>query len=444
MSEPIPQRPASSDNEAWLAYWKAQGMPWRTEPEIYQPQKDFLDKRRHDTRVDIENGIYPFRDENGSIKLSRADVEWLLATHEGGGVRGPVDWSEEVQRTRLGLDLRGAGLNRVDLHSLPLARVVGGLLPGEWLSKTEEQRSWAAVHLQGANLADTHLEGAYLRKAHLENAMLRHAYLDDADLHRTRMHHAFLAGASFAHTYLRWAHLEGAWLYDVIFGGADLRGVFFDSVSDMSSASLGDDQHGFALVADVRWDGVNLTTLLWSQIEMLGDEREARQRRSANGKKKPQVRLEEFESAVRANRQLAIALRNQGLNERADHFAYRAQLVQRAVFRRQGKLARYFGSWFLSLIAGYGYKPMRSVITYIVIVCAFAGAYLLNAQFAAPHLTWDEALVLSISAFHGRGFFTSGISLGDTLARLAAGEAIIGLLIEITFIATFTQRFFAR
>jgi hypothetical protein len=33
---------------------------------------------------------------------------------------------------------------------------------------------------------------------------------------------------------------------------------------------------------------------------------------------------------------------------------------------------------------------------------------------------------------------------GDTLARLAAGEAIIGLLIEITFIATFTQRFFAR
>jgi hypothetical protein len=38
----------------------------------------------------------------------------------------------------------------------------------------------------------------------------------------------------------------------------------------------------------------------------------------------------------------------------------------------------------------------------------------------------------------------SGISLGDTLAPLAAGEAIIGLLIEITFIATFTQRFFAR
>jgi hypothetical protein len=34
--------------------------------------------------------------------------------------------------------------------------------------------------------------------------------------------------------------------------------------------------------------------------------------------------------------------------------------------------------------------------------------------------------------------------LGDNLARIAAVEAILGLLIEITFIATFTQRFFAR
>jgi len=114
------------------------------------------------------------------------------------------------------------------------------------------------------------------------------------------------------------------------------------------------------------------------------------------------------------------------------------------LFRRQHHYLRYLGSWLMWLIAGYGYKPMRSLIAYISIICVFAGAFLINAQFAAPHLTWDEALVLSVSAFHGRGFFTSGISLGDTLARLAAGEAIIGLLIEITFIATFTQRFFAR
>jgi hypothetical protein len=52
-----------------------------------------------------------------------------------------------------------------------------------------------------------------------------------------------------------------------------------------------------------------------------------------------------------------------------------------------------------------------------------------------PHLSWNEALVLSISSFHGRGFFTSSVTLGDTLARPAALEAVVGLLLEITFIA---------
>jgi len=67
--------------------------------------------------------------------------------------------------------------------------------------------------------------------------------------------------------------------------------------------------------------------------------------------------------------------------------------------------------------------------------------YLLNAHFATPHLRWDEALVLSVSSFHGRGFFTQDVTLGDTYARLAAVEAVIGLFVEISFIATFTKRF---
>src|SRR5258708_29345548 len=40
------------------------------------------------------------------MKLSRADVEWLLATHENG--RGPVDWSDGSQRGREELDVHGA------------------------------------------------------------------------------------------------------------------------------------------------------------------------------------------------------------------------------------------------------------------------------------------------------------------------------------------------
>jgi hypothetical protein len=50
-----------------------------------------------------------------------------------------------------------------------------------------------------------------------------------------------------------------------------------------------------------------------------------------------------------------------------------------------------------------------------------------------------------VTSFHGRGFFPGGgLALDDPITILAAIEAILGLFIEITFIATFTQRFFAR
>ena len=49
-----------------------------------------------------------------------------------------------------------------------------------------------------------------------------------------------------------------------------------------------------------------------------------------------------------------------------------------------------------------------------------------------------EALILSASSFLGRGLFQPLKTLGDPVAGLAALEAVIGLLIEISFSATFT------
>lgn len=48
-------------------------------------------------------------------------------------------------------------------------------------------------------------------------------------------------------------------------------------------------------------------------------------------------------------------------------------------------------------------------------------------------------------SFHGRGFFPSlsgETNLHNPLVVLAAFEAVVGLFIEISFIATFTKRFF--
>src|SRR5947207_11672485 len=106
---PTLQRPTTNNREDWTAYWKQEGQPWRTEPEIDEERQKYLAERRS-IMPDIEQGIYPFKD----VKLSRADVEWLLATHENGS--GPVDWSDENQREREGLDLRGADLRQEDIR----------------------------------------------------------------------------------------------------------------------------------------------------------------------------------------------------------------------------------------------------------------------------------------------------------------------------------------
>jgi hypothetical protein len=71
---------------------------------------------------------------------------------------------------------------------------------------------------------------------------------------------------------------------------------------------------------------------------------------------------------VRANRQLATALRSQGLTDQADRFAYRAQALQGEALGRQAKLGAYVGSALLNGLSGYGYKPGRSLMLYLAML----------------------------------------------------------------------------
>ena len=195
----------------------------------------------------------------------------------------------------------------------------------------------------------------------------------------------------------------------------------------------------------VTFDNTNLTVIDWSLVDTLGDEHRARALKDDDGTPKTaEVRLQELKAAARANRVLAVALESQGLVEDAARFAYRAQLLQQQVLWRQRKLGSYLFSRFLDGLAGYGYKPVRSLVAYLVLVLGFAAAYFALGQTSGPQLQWYEALVVSLTAFHGRGFFAQQFSPGDPQSILAASEAVVGLLIEISFIATFTQRFFGR
>jgi hypothetical protein len=187
-------------------------------------------------------------------------------------------------------------------------------------------------------------------------------------------------------------------------------------------------------LAGIHWNEVDLSVIDWTQVKVLGDEYQAHQRN----------RLDEYQTAVRAYRQLAITLQEQGLNEEAARFSYRAQKLQRIVLRRQKKYGQYLFSGFLDLLAGYGYRPLRSVSWYLIVIVGFAFAY---SAFGQLSLFPPDAFIYSLTSFHGRGFFPGlehRTSLHDPLIMLAAFEAVVGLLIEISFIATFTQRFFGK
>ncbi len=118
--------------------------------------------------------------------------------------------------------------------------------------------------------------------------------------------------------------------------------------------------------------------------------------------------------------------------------------MQRRVYWHQGKILQYLFSHFLDLLAGYGYKVRRSFLAYLIVITAFALAYFIVGQKAGPALSLLGSWVFSMTSFHGRGFFPGGIKLDDPLTVLAALEAFIGLLIEVTFIATLTRRLFGQ
>ena len=186
---------------------------------------------------------------------------------------------------------------------------------------------------------------------------------------------------------------------------------------------------------------------------MLGHERQARQKKTDEGVWKDNAtRLHDYEIAVRANRQLSIELQSQGLNEEAMRFAYHAQVLQKMAFHlrifqpgtKQRQRIRscwsWIFSWVLYLLAGYGYKPERTLLAYLFVIGLFTFLY----HLLGSPLAWNEAFVISMTAFHGRGFFPGTFSPDDPLALVSALEAFVGLIIEIIFIATLTQRFFGK
>ncbi len=365
-------------------------------------------------------------------------------------------------------DFRGAVFNSANLSgvSFQLADLRGADLSFANLSRTwSSYADFSGAKLPSANLEDALLAGTNFNEATLSRAKLGRANLMIATLRKADLVLANLSGAFLANVDLRDANLQLASLKGARLEGVDLRGaVLCEAVMDAETRLHDAQLDSTTRLADVVWNGAPLTRLMWAQTPILGDEREALRERDTAGKAKDAVtRRAQYGDAVRANRQVANVLQAQGLNEEAARYAYRAQRLRRVILRREafqrhsdrtagasqraGAFLAYAWSCFLDVIAGYGYQPWKAIVAYVAVITAFASAYFLWGPSQGVTFSPLGALVFSVTSFHGRGFFPGGspghaITLDDPLIVLAAGEAVLGLLIEVSFIATFTQRFF--
>jgi hypothetical protein len=135
---------------------------------------------------------------------------------------------------------------------------------------------------------------------------------------RARLEGAVLTDADLEGADLRGAHLEEVHLLRACVARANLQRVFFNLVTNLDRTAFSNAKGESAFLAGVHWNGVDLSMVDWSTVKVLGDESKARQQKKPEGSvKSKDERLQEYEKAVRANRQLATELQSQGLNEDA-------------------------------------------------------------------------------------------------------------------------------
>ncbi|GAA1616621.1 pentapeptide repeat-containing protein [Catellatospora bangladeshensis] len=438
--------------------------------------------------------------ELGGLHLQRDDVQWLLAAAAARGDGATPLRLREVDAT--GADLSGLRLDGVDLSGARLAEanmqraslrganlteavltgaecehadfrdarlasavldrcglmwarldgatlthtsLIGASMPDACFDRADLlQADLTGAYLGAASLVEANLLGARMRDAQmiwcrLERATLSAADLTGATLWRARLDGANVSEALLDRANLSEAHLEGANFAGASLLLANLSRAFLDGATDLTGIRAGSGGENGLIVADAHWNDANLTTFAWSEVRQLGDETVARR---ADGKQGRPTRAEAYVLAARASRQVAKELSGRGMTEEANRFAYRAQVAQRRAFLHAGprRAPQYLFSVFLSTLSGYGYRPSRGLIAYLTCIGTFAALY---HAFGAG-LTGLEAFVVSVTAFHGRGFFPDTFAPGDPLSIIAAGEAFVGLIIEVVLIATITQRLFGK
>ena len=353
---------------------------------------------------------------------TRGELRWIL--QERGWTPSMYDTRNEIADFRdstIRADLSGMELDASDLSRAILI-----------------EADFVGASLTFANLSGI-VAGGDFSKANLTFANLSEAiFADDTNFAGANFTGANLSGTGFGgNCNLTGANLTRSYLD----GRTKIGGDYGETASSRGTVQL---DSGTRLL-DVFWNGAILALVDWNQMPRLGDELDIKDATNH------QQRVRALQNAARAYRGLARELDTQGLTAPALRYRQRQHQLERAAQLRSFNLLGWLFSSALNLVSGYGDRPLRALGVYLAVILAFAGVYFGITTPGSPiffsgsqPLQLHEAVVFSLSSFHGRGFFPSTIGLGDPVAIVAALEAVVGLFIELVLIATFTRRLFER
>ena len=374
--------------------------------------------------------------------LSGADLRWLnLGDTDLYGAR-------LVGANLTGALLRGANLNDANLTGADLASAD---LTGARLNNA----SLASAHLELTNFTDCSLENADLSFVDLTTATLSHTRLQGIILHDAKLtgldlrdvvlSQADLSSADLTDAELPRAQLDGANLYRARLNHADLSGARLTG-SDLSSASLlNTDLSGADLSETVMGSvrelrkviidaSTRIDTVKW-RGKSLKDPKRIKDR---------DQRLRAYREAAQTYRDIAAILRDAGFLTEASSWRLREQKMRRGLLFDTQRYGAWMFSLLLFVVAGYGERIGRTLVTYFAVIFLFAALYYAGANYLlidSSHLSLTEALIQSLVSFHGRGFVAASLALSSPMALITLVEAVCGLFIEVIFIASFSRRF---
>ncbi len=441
------------------ALWIMACARWETQPDIL---RDSATKKRRRRKWRPTRAHYARL--QGAIFAAYTGNSWT------GDFRGLYLCGANLSATTLeGVDLSAARLMQAHLHR---TRGQGARLDKSDMTSAHAKSanfqfaSFVKADLLDVDLRHATLTGVHLTEGDLSGARLGDATFDGAQLERAQLASVNLKYATFKQANLIGATLESASAEKADLSRADVRRANLNGISFSGRTAL--DELTFdarTRFGDTHWDGVSLGRVDWRQARRLGDEEYLQIRlRELDEKYTPAIQKADswaerrslahkrFEERIQLNRDVArvyhilrLALEQQRIIKPASMYRIRELQIQRRIMRMHNRWLSWLFSLSLNLVAGYGERPQWAFFWYLGIVSAFALIDTAIAHFTGPRsFSVIDFLAFSLASFHGRGFFPASsteIPIQSAITRLAELEAVIGLYLELTFIASFTKRF---